>query len=411
MNIFVFVYALYAYLNKGIAYAFLAEVLLVLGLFIFLFRLKDRTLIVNTPIKIILFFICITAISVVAGLGRFPIRDLIQDGFMFFYALFIPVVFLFIPELEMFTSKIIAVYRWYPVVVVVNFLLVSYVPFFQQFVLFGNIPLMLYKFGDMGVHLLITTLLLLCGHITMSRKWMVVYITLIAYIFLLVATYNRAGMLAYLVGLFIFLWVYRKRFSGATLWSYLKWLPILLVLVLGIYSSTRVQENFQGRKVGISQLKENFTSIFSSDAEGSLSDNKLWRLAWWYKILVDATEPRNAIFGKGVGVNLTETNEIKVDEENLRSPHNFHLNILARFGVIVFVLWIGWIVMHMKQIRSKGTEEFHVMILVFMAAFLINATFDVYLEGPMGAFPFWMWVGVLYGATYDGEPQDRGALP
>jgi len=29
-------------------------------------------------------------------------------------------------------------------------------------------------------------------------------------------------------------------------------------------------------------------------------------------------------------------------------------------------------------------------------SFLINSTFDVYLEGPMGAFPFWSWVGILY---------------
>jgi len=33
---------------------------------------------------------------------------------------------------------------------------------------------------------------------------------------------------------------------------------------------------------------------------------------------------------------------------------------------------------------------------VMMMAFLVNASFDVYLEGPMGAFPFWTWLGILY---------------
>jgi hypothetical protein len=35
-------------------------------------------------------------------------------------------------------------------------------------------------------------------------------------------------------------------------------------------------------------------------------------------------------------------------------------------------------------------------------AFLLNASFDVFLEGPMGAFPFWTWVG-LYLLTQDQE--------
>ena len=29
-----------------------------------------------------------------------------------------------------------------------------------------------------------------------------------------------------------------------------------------------------------------------------------------------------------------------------------------------------------------------------LIAFLINASFDVALEGPMSAFPFWIWVGL-----------------
>jgi hypothetical protein len=31
-----------------------------------------------------------------------------------------------------------------------------------------------------------------------------------------------------------------------------------------------------------------------------------------------------------------------------------------------------------------------------LMAFLFNASFDVFLEGPMGAFPFWTWVGLLF---------------
>jgi hypothetical protein len=106
--------------------------------------------------------------------------------------------------------------------------------------------------------------------------------------------------------------------------------------------------------------------------------------------------PKNALIGRGVGENLALINDIQVENDSLRAPHNFHLNILARFGFIFLFIWIWWIGMHLKNIRTSNVNEFNVMALVIIMAFLINASFDVYLEGPMGAFPFWTWLGILY---------------
>ena len=396
LNVFVFVYALYAYFNKGVAYAFLAEIMLVLGVALILFNLKNYIFIWNKPVKLAVFFISITGIWFLFGLGKFPLVELLQDAFMFFYAFFIFIVFLFIGDFEQFKQKIFTLYKWYPLVVFCTFLLVSYIPFFQTFKLFGDIPLLMYKYGDMAIHLLITTLLLLCGHIKMSKRFLAMNIIIIAYLFLVIAAYNRAGMLSYVAGLFLFLFVYRKKFSVAAISSYMKVVPFVLLIVMAFYVNTKVDENFQGRTIGIEQLKQNVTSIFSTDIDGSLSDNKVWRLAWWYKILTDATTPKNAIVGKGVGENLALINDIKVENEGLRAPHNFHLNILARFGFVFLFIWFWWIGMHMKNIRSSNGNEFSVMVLVMMMAFLVNASFDVYLEGPMGAFPFWTWLGILY---------------
>jgi hypothetical protein len=60
LNVFVFVYALYAYFNKGVAYAFMAEIMLVIGLALILFNLKNYVFIWNKPIKFVAFFISIT---------------------------------------------------------------------------------------------------------------------------------------------------------------------------------------------------------------------------------------------------------------------------------------------------------------------------------------------------------------
>lgn len=396
LNIFVLVYALYAYFNKGVAYAFLAEITLVVGVLLILVNLKRYVFIWNKPIKLIAFFIVVTGIWFVAGLGKFPLIELIQDAFMFFYAFFIFIVFLFAGELELLKQKIFNIYKWYPLVVFITFLILSYIPFFQEFRLFGDIPFLIYKYGDMAIHLLITTLLLLCGHIKMSKRFLVLNIIIIAYLFLVISAYNRAGMVSYLMGLFVFLFVYRKRFTGAAVFSYMKVVPFILLIVFASYINTKVDVNFQGRTVGIEQLKKNITSIFSTDTGGTLSNNKLWRLAWWYKIITDALIPKNALIGRGVGENLALINDIQVENDSLRAPHNFHLNILARFGFIFLFLWLWWIAMHLIKINAQRENEFNVMVLIMIMAFLINASFDVYLEGPMGAFPFWTWLGILY---------------
>lgn len=395
LNLFVLTYALYAYFNKGVAYMFLAEFTLLVGVGIVIADLRQYVFVYNKASKLILFFIAITLFSIVLSFARYPLYDILQDSSMFVYALFCFLVFYFQDSHEQLKRKIFTVYTYYPSVVFMSFLLVSYVPFFQQFSLFGEIPLLLYKYGDMSVHLLITTFLLLCGHIKLDKRFLIFNIIVIIYLFLVIAAYNRAGMVAFLTGLFIFLFIYRKRFSRPALASYAKVAPILLFLVLLSYSNTKVEENFQGRTIGLEQLKQNVVSIFSTDLDGSLSDNKVWRLAWWYQILTDAMQPSFILFGKGVGVNLAMIGDIKVENESLRAPHSFHLNILARFGWIIFFVWIYWIWIHLKKINQRE-NEFVVMSLIIMVSFLVNASFDVYLEGPMGALPFWTWLGLIY---------------
>ena len=397
LNFFVIVYALYAYFNKGVAYSYLAEVLLLGGLALILLSLKEYQIIWNRPTKFIALFLGINTVAFLLALGKYPFVEIIQDSFIFYYSLFVFIIFFFASEFDALKSKLFTIYKYYPPIVFVNFLLVSYVPFFQEFRLFGDIPLMLYKYGDMGVHLLICTLLLIGGWVKIPKKWALIYVFLISFLFLVIASYNRAGMLAFLIGLVTFLIVYRKRFSREVIGSYFKVIPILLILVLGVYANAHVDENFQGRTLGISQLSQNISSIVSGADEGtSLADNKVWRLAWWYKILTDAVQPRNAIVGQGLGINLASISDVRVDNDNLRSPHNFHLNILARFGFIVFGVWLVFIWMHLKKINADPKNEFEVLILISILAFLINASFDVYLEGPMGAFPFWTWLGILY---------------
>jgi O-antigen ligase len=143
-------------------------------------------------------------------------------------------------------------------------------------------------------------------------------------------------------------------------------------------------------------LKENASSIFNPNAEGTLNDNKVWRLVWWAKIIDYTFGGEYFVAGKGLGMSLAADDVPGAEDADLRSPHNFHMTVLARYGVPFFMLWLVWLYLHFRRIRKKGLDPLSLMLLVISLAFVFNSSFDVYLEGPMGAFPFWTFIGLLY---------------
>jgi len=396
LDFYILVYALYAYFNKGIAYSYLAEILLLIGLIWFLKDIRKVEIIWNRSMKLLVLFLVITLLFIVRGLGKYPLLDIIRDSFMLNYALFIFILLLFKNEIDYLKNGLYLVYKWYPLVITCSFLSLSYIPFFNQFKVFGNMHLLLYKFGDMGVHLLIASLLMINGNIQLSKKHAIFNAVLTIYMLLVIAAYSRSGMLAYILGMGLF-FIYTKSESiKIFMLGYLKFVPLLLIVALTFYMSTKLEENFQGRKVGLDQLKENALSIVSTDSEGTLNDNKVWRLAWWGKIIQDSFTGSNFLIGRGLGMSMATIDDIETDEEGLRSPHNFHLNILGRYGVPFFVLWVYWMIILIKPIKQKQISQYSFTLLIILFVFIINASLDVYLEGPMGAFPFWTFIGLYY---------------
>jgi hypothetical protein len=148
--------------------------------------------------------------------------------------------------------------------------------------------------------------------------------------------------------------------------------------------------------VGVDQVANNFTSIFSTSEEGGLNDNKIWRILWWGQIIDYTFNGPYFIAGKGLGINLAEDDQIPTTdlEGELRSPHNFNLSILARYGVFVFLLWLFWIYVQFRRLANKNLSNLQLVLICLQIVFLFNASFDVFLEGPMGAFPFWLFVGI-----------------
>jgi uncharacterized membrane protein len=69
---------------------------------------------------------------------------------------------------------------------------------------------------------------------------------------------------------------------------------------------------------------------------------------------------------------------------------------MARYGIPLFILWLYWIFLIIKPLFKRKLSLKEHAITCILISFIVNASFDVFLEGPMGAFPFWTWVGLLF---------------
>ena len=394
LRAYLLVMTLYVFLNKGVAYTYLVEALWLFGILLLLMHRKKVEFIWNKTTKLILFFIAISCIYILRGFAKYDILDLIRDSFIFQYGWFVFILFLFKDKIEQVWETLFFIYKWFPFVALLNFILQYFVPFFETVTPFGGIPILLYKNGDMGVQLLISTLLLLYTFEKKPLKWRVLLSLVIALDFLILASYSRSGIVAFLSSMLCFIYFNKDIQLKSRVRLLLKYLPVILLIVTPIYINIKVTENFQGRSVGFEQIKNNFSSIIGGTTDATSEDNVVWRLVWWAKILDYSFSAPNFFIGKGLGMSLATDDDIITLDENLRSPHNFHLNIMARFGVLIFLIWTYFLIQVLKPLFKKQLIARRLLIGCILLAFLINASFDVFLEGPMGAFPFWTWVGL-----------------
>lgn len=400
LRVYLLAMTLYVFLNKGVAYTYLVEALWLFGILLLFMDRKKVELIWNRTTKLILFFIIISCIYILRGIATYNIVDLIRDSFIFQYGWFVFILFLFKDKLEQIWESLFFIYKWFPFVALLNFILQYFVPFFESIRPFGGIPILLYKNGDMGVQLLISTLLLLYTFEKKTLKWRMLLSVVIVLDFLILASYSRSGLLSFLLSMLCFIYFNKDIQLQSRVRLLLKFLPIILLVVTPIYINIKVSENFQGRSVGFEQIKNNFGSIVGGSTDATSEDNVVWRLVWWAKIIDYSFSAPNLFIGKGIGMSLATDDDIITLDETLRSPHNFHLNIMARFGVLLFLIWTYFLVQILKLLFKKQLEVKSLLIVCILLGFLINASFDVFLEGPMGAFPFWTWVG-LYLLTED----------
>ncbi len=394
--LFLIVLSLYIYLGKGIAYGYFAE-LLMLGGCLLLIKEKRNIEIINIrSAKILYVFLFINLIYLCRGVFKYGFFDTLRDSFIFNYIFFSFILLLFLSQIQYFIKSIALIYKYYPLIIFILYIL-SLNNFLGSISLFGNIHLLFFKFGDISVHLFVSFIFQIVGLNKYKKPFDAVNLILIFLMFSIASSYSRGGMLSFIIAFFVFYKYSNSLNIKHQIRRYFKFLPLVLLFSVLFLSLFKGNQNFQGREVGISQVANNFTSIFiTTDEEGALNDNKIWRLLWWGKIIDYTFNGPYFMTGKGLGLSLAEEDEILTTdlEGELRSPHNFNLTILARYGVFVFLLWIYWLIRQIKRLKQPILSNFNLILICVQVAFLFNASFDVFLEGPMGAFPFWVFVGV-----------------
>jgi hypothetical protein len=283
------------------------------------------------------------------------------------------------------------------------------------------------KLGDMGVHLAGVGAFVLIHQVSRRQAGMpsmtagrwAFWITWVAAVLCVLAK-SRGGFVAVVIAMSLIVVLGPGR-AGRRLLATAAFLLVLgggtLLMLAG--ERRAPPDDSVGRRVTPAQMAANLLSLWRGDSDDTLSRTRQWRLEWWDAI-VDYTFTGPYFWtGKGFGVNLADEDGFQVGsagEAPLRSPHNGHLTMLARAGVPGLLLWVMFHLCFAATVgaayvaaRRRGAWEWariDLWILAYWAAFVSNAAFDVFLEGPQGGIWFWCLIGLGVAAVQ----QQRAAM-
>ena len=331
--------------------------------------------------------------------------DAFRDAVLYGYGAFAILVFVRVADPLMVRrvlrgfSAIAPIYLiWMPLVAV---LMVAFSDSLPEIAPGVTIPQV--KFGDLAVHLagvgaFFGLGLAPRGSFLARRAWLSA--GLIAIGSGVVASQTRGGLLSVLMAFAV---VTVARPSNR-LWRILPMACAGIVVALAV--GVGMDSGRKDRMLSLGQAVTNVESLIGvrHASGGNLSGTASWRLQWWEKIVDYTVFGPHFWQGRGFGINLASVDGFVVDvDESLRSPHNGHLSFLARAGVPGLALWlglIGWLGVSLLKrsiaLRAAGEDAWSrvfLFVLAYGGAFLVNASFDVFLEGPQGGIFFWSLVG------------------
>ena len=396
----------YALLGRTFAYVglppvFIGEVMLVIGLGVAAGSRKVGEVLATWPMRFWLVLMAWVLVRTVPYLGRDGI-DAPRDAMLVGYGLYAVILGSLLLADPVRLRDLVHRYRR----AVVVLLALTWIVYLINKMFEGGLPTYPWnsgvaipeaKGGDLMVHMTALTAFLMLGLMRATPA----LVLMAAFSSGIIMISNRGGMVAFVLGLGL-AWLMRPQGTGAGKIAYAFVFLVLAGGIVGPMLEVSVQDGT--REVSVEQVVENVKSIFGQSSSVALDGTKRWRLLWWGEI-VDYTVGGPYFWtGKGFGVNLAESDGFVVDDGGLRSPHNGHLTVLARAGVPGAVLWLlvhgawfGGVVLawaRAKRNRQRRWVAVFAWLAGFWLACMINASFDVFLEGPMGGIWLWSVMGI-----------------
>lgn len=280
--------------------------------------------------------------------------------------------------------------------------------FFLNNLLVNGVPLIFYK-GDLLATFLFTGFIILLpvGHFVWFGatpwRWLLALASLVVGLTLL----SRASMVGLLVATGWMAWAGRWRsfkvLAGVCLAGLLVVTTVSLIQkkeftqtkAYAIYEAAASIADFSGTR--------NYRSGFTDDK----ADNNRFRLVWWRNVVVE-TFTTAPVFGLGFGADLArgflqEYYPVSSDDFSARSPHNIFLTAFGRMGfvgasvlLLVYLAQFRITLRTMRATRADPTREGTLALQAACWVVLVSACFGVVLEGPMGAIPFWIMLGLAH---------------
>ena len=408
----------YAFFGKGFAYVgvpplLIGEVMLGLGVIVLVRTGCWMVLFCSIPsillLTLMIWVFCRTVVFLnIHGL------DAIRDSVVVLYGMFAYIVIALLierPERLKWAIGAYAMFAWCygvfaPIILNINVMVGDSFPSWPG----SGVPLVYVRLGEAAIHIAGSAVFVLLGFRQVSYVWLG-----FLFISLIVVTVSRGAMLSCMVPIAV----------AAILSGKIKLLtkPLLFgALALVAAYAANLEIVFPGgRSIGPQQLVNNVESIVGSSNASNLDGTKLWRLQWWNAIERYTIHGPYFWTGKGFGVNLSENDGFVVGVEGggppVRVPHNIHYTMLARSGVPGLTLWIllevSWFVMLGRAIlaaRRRRDQEW-ARILLWIAcyglAIVVDASFDVAIEGPMVGIWYWSIFGFGIAATMISRAPNR----
>lgn len=393
----------YALFGKGFAYLgiaplFVGEIVLLSGIYVFLRVGWPYVIICPSiwPLLALAGWGALTTLPHVSTYGLDSVRDAMIWGYAAFALLIMGVLLSEPVRLQLLIDRYSQFAKIFVLAIPCTYVVsqLELVPNWP----WANVAMIDVKVGDVLVHLSGVFAFWASGlGRRVGKGWIVLLLGSVA----VMGAASRGGLLAFIVAYGICL-IYRP-------FSRLLWIIIatgICGLLLLAVIDFRLAVPGKDREFSAEQIVESLTSVFESSADKGLDSTKQWRINWWTDIVNYTLNGPYFWQGKGFGINLADADGYQGTEWDglLRSPHNGHLTMLARAGVPGFLCWLFpqvlWLILLVRgslMSLAHGDLKWNslfVFLLAYWAALITRATFDVYLEGPVGGIWFWTIYGV-----------------